>query len=63
MQSVYSGRHLEVPTVRHFPCSRIELHLEDRAQEPRFLLDVDGDALGSLPLVVEVVPGRLRIRA
>jgi diacylglycerol kinase (ATP) len=63
MQSVYSGRHLEIPTVRHFPCSRIELRLEDQASEPGFLLDVDGDALGSLPLTVEVAPGRLRVRA
>ena len=63
IQSVYAGRHLEVPTVHHFPCERIELRLEDPAAEARFLLDVDGDALGSLPLTVEVVPRRLRIRA
>ncbi len=63
IQSVYAGRHLEVPTVHHFPCARVELHLEDETAESRFLLDVDGDALGSLPLTVEVVPKRLRIRA
>jgi diacylglycerol kinase (ATP) len=63
IQSVYAGRHLEVPSVHHFPCERIELRLEDPARESRFLLDVDGDALGSLPLAVEVVPGRLRVRA
>jgi diacylglycerol kinase family enzyme len=63
IQSVYAGRHLEVPTVHHFPCARIELRLEDRAAESQFLLDVDGDALGSLPLAVEVVPRRLRVRA
>jgi diacylglycerol kinase family enzyme len=63
IQSVYAGRHLEVPTVHHFPCTRIELHLEDQAAESQFLLDVDGDALGSLPLTVEVVPRRLRVRA
>ena len=63
MQSVYAGRHLEVPTVHHFPCERVELRLEDQAAESRFLLDVDGDALGSLPLAVEVVPRRLRVRA
>ena len=43
----------------HFPCERIELRLENEAAERRFLLDVDGDALGSLPLTVEVVPKRL----
>ncbi len=63
IQSVYAGRHLEVPTVHHFPCERMELRLEDQAAESRFLLDVDGDALGSLPLTVEVVPKRLRVRA
>lgn len=63
IQSVYAGRHLDIPTVHHFPCRRIELRLEDRAAESRFLLDVDGDALGSLPLAVEVVPRRLRVRA
>jgi YegS/Rv2252/BmrU family lipid kinase len=60
---VYTGRHLAVPTVHHFPCHRIELRLEDETAERRFLLDVDGDPLGSLPLAVEVVPHGLRVRA
>jgi diacylglycerol kinase (ATP) len=63
IRSVYGGRHLELPTVHHFPCTRIELRLEDRAAQHHFLLDVDGDALGSLPLTAEVLPGRLRVRA
>jgi diacylglycerol kinase (ATP) len=63
VRSVYAGRHLQEPTVHHFPCERIELRLEDEAAERRFLLDVDGDALGSLPLEVEVVPRLLRVRA
>jgi diacylglycerol kinase (ATP) len=63
IRKVYPGRHLEEPTVHHFPCHRIELRLEDEHASRRFLLDVDGDPLGSLPLVVEVVPRRLRIRA
>jgi diacylglycerol kinase (ATP) len=63
IQSVYAGRHLAVPTVQHFPCQRIELRLDDETAGSRFLLDVDGDALGSLPLTVEVVPRRLRIRS
>jgi diacylglycerol kinase family enzyme len=63
IQSVYAGRHLQVPTVRHFPCRRIELRHEDQAAESGFPLDVDGDALGSLPLSVAVVPRRLRVRA
>jgi diacylglycerol kinase (ATP) len=63
IQSVYAGRHLEVPTVHHFPCENIELRLEDGAAESGYLLDVDGDALGSLPLTAQVVRGRLRVRA
>ncbi|MBN1319870.1 MAG: hypothetical protein JXA87_03420 [Thermoleophilia bacterium] len=63
VRGVYAGRHLEEPTVHHFPCTAIELRLEDAAAERRFLLDVDGDALGSLPLAVEVAPRALRVRA
>ncbi len=63
VRGVYTGRHLDEPTVHHFPCQRIELSLEDESAERRFLLDVDGDALGSLPLSVEVAPRGLRIRA
>jgi diacylglycerol kinase (ATP) len=62
-RTIYTGRHLDEPTVHHFPCERIELRLEDDAAQKRYLLDVDGDALGSLPLTVEVLPRRLRVRA
>jgi diacylglycerol kinase (ATP) len=63
VRGVYTGRHLQEPTVHHFPCHRIELHIEDETAERRFLLDVDGEALGSLPLSVEVLPKRLSMRA
>jgi diacylglycerol kinase (ATP) len=63
VRGVYTGRHLEEPTVHHFPCQRIELRLDDEGAERHFLLDVDGEALGSLPLVVQVAPRRLRVRA
>ena len=63
IKSVYEGRHLDIPSVRHFPCERIALGLSDAAAETGFLLDVDGDGLGSLPVSVEVVPRRLRVRA
>jgi diacylglycerol kinase (ATP) len=62
-RTIYTGRHLDEPTVHHFPCQRIELRLGDEAAERRFLLDVDGDALGTLPLTVEVLPRALRMRA
>jgi len=63
MRLIYDGRHLEEPTVGHFPCERIELRIEDEAGQRGFLLDVDGEPLGSLPLSVEIQPRRLRIRA
>lgn len=63
VRGVYTGRHLQEPTVHHFPCSRIELSLADEAAERRFLLDVDGEALGSLPVEIEVLPLALRVRA
>lgn len=63
IRKVYPGHHLDEPTVGHFPCERIELRLAEVEAERRFLLDVDGDYLGSLPLTVEVIPRRLRVRA
>jgi diacylglycerol kinase (ATP) len=63
IRRVYSGRHLQEPTVHHFPCRRLELSLADKAAERGFLLDVDGDPLGSLPLSLEVLPGAFRMRA
>ncbi len=63
IKSVYKGRHLDLPSVDHFSCESLRLGLEDPEAERRFLLDVDGDALGSLPLAVTVAPGRLRVRA
>jgi diacylglycerol kinase family enzyme len=63
IKSVYKGRHLDIPSVNHFSCESIRLSLEDAEAERRFLLDVDGDALGSLPLTVTVAPRRLRVRA
>lgn len=63
IKSVYRGRHLDLPSVSHFCCSSIRMRLEDPEAERRLLLDVDGDALGSLPLSVTVEPKRLLVRA
>lgn len=63
IRKVYPGHHLEEPTVAHFPCRRIELRLADEAAQRGFLLDIDGEYLGCLPLEVDLVPRRLRIRA
>lgn len=63
IRKVYKGRHLEEETVCHFPCHRIELRLAEETAKQRCLIDVDGDYQGWLPLEVEIVPKRLRIRA
>jgi len=59
----YSGRHMEEPTVEHFPCTKIELSPAEDTTGGPFLLEIDGDPLGALPLTVEILPRRLRIRA
>jgi YegS/Rv2252/BmrU family lipid kinase len=60
---IYDGTHLSAPGVQHFPCDRIAMDLLNERARDVFLLDVDGEPLGGLPLEVEVVPGALRMRA
>ncbi len=65
--TVYRGTHTDEPGVDHFACRGLRLEpLTPPARAPRgglFPLDVDGEALGDLPLEVELVPQALRIRA
>jgi diacylglycerol kinase family enzyme len=61
-RSVYSGRHLTHPGARHFSCDEIGLDLENEEARQRFLLDVDGEPLGGLPLHVSLVPRALTLR-
>lgn len=58
---IYSGKHLDSPDVAHFPCDRIRIELENKDISDRFLLDVDGEALGKLPITVEVLKSALRV--
>jgi YegS/Rv2252/BmrU family lipid kinase len=59
---IYTGAHLANPDVRHFGCDRMTLDLENEHARSVFLLDVDGEPLGGLPLEVELVPRALRVR-
>jgi diacylglycerol kinase (ATP) len=64
--SIYRGEHLTKPGVSAFACTRVAFlpTEEDRpAARDHFPLDVDGDALGDVPLSVEVCPARLRVLA
>lgn len=62
-RSIYDGSHLRIAGVRHFRCNRIAVDLEDEALRLQFPLDVDGEALGWLPMTVEVLPAALVVRA
>ncbi len=56
---IYDGSHLSLPGVQHFACDRIAMDLENERARGVFLLDVDGEPLGGLPLEVELVPSKL----
>jgi diacylglycerol kinase (ATP) len=59
---IYEGKHLSAPGVQHFSCDRISIDLENERARGVFLLDVDGEPLGGLPLEVQLVPGALTLR-
>ena len=65
--SIYRGEHLTKPGVSAFACTHLELGLSTAAATAPagtiFPLDLDGDALGDVPLVIQVRPGRLRVVA
>jgi YegS/Rv2252/BmrU family lipid kinase len=60
---IYEGKHLTSPGVQHFACDRISIDIENERARPVFLLDVDGEPLGGLPLEVELVPKAITLRA
>ena len=64
--TVYAGTHLQEPGVSHFSCRALELTpVQVEAPRPRaglFPLDIDGEALGDVPLRVELVPHAVRVR-
>jgi diacylglycerol kinase (ATP) len=59
---IYDGKHLSGPGAQHFACDRISVDLENEGARRVFLLDVDGEPLGGLPLAVELVPEALTLR-
>jgi diacylglycerol kinase (ATP) len=60
---IYEGKHLSAPGVQHFACDRISIDIENEGARRVFLLDVDGEPLGGLPIEVELVPRALALRA
>ena len=60
---IYTGAHLNNPETKHFRCDKITIELANPRVREKYLLDVDGEALGKLPLEVELLPGALEIFA
>ena len=58
----YRGEHLGIEGVEHFSCRRLTAELVDPRLRERFLMEIDGEELGRLPLSVEVLPGALKLR-
>lgn len=67
LTTVYKGTHILEPGVDHFSCRELEVTPEARPhRRPRaglFPLDVDGDALGDVPVTAGVARAALRVRA
>lgn len=59
--AMYSGAHMKSPDVQHWRCRKIEVVLQNQAANEVFLLDVDGEPLGRLPITVEVLRAALPV--
>jgi diacylglycerol kinase (ATP) len=58
--TLYRGTHLDLPEVKDTLAKRIEARPLNSEHEVH--IEVDGELLGKLPAVYEVVPGALRVR-
>jgi len=65
--TVYAGTHTSEPGVHHLTCRAVRLEpLDPPSRTPRggvFPLDMDGEALGDVPLDVGVIRHALRVCA
>lgn len=61
--SIYSGDHVRQPGTVHLRGQKFHLELVNRSAEDVYLLDVDGEPMGSLPLDIELVPRAITLRA
>lgn len=58
---MYTGTHVHSLDVKHYRCDRIEIELLNKDITDRFLLDVDGEPLGTLPISIEMVPSAIEV--
>lgn len=61
-RAIYSGTHLRLPNAVHLRGEKFVLELANEDAKDVFLLDVDGEPMGGLPLTVEVLPKALTLR-
>lgn len=59
---IYDGGHMKDPSTVHLQGDAFELSLENADARAQFLIDLDGEPLGGLPITVKVVPGALALR-
>ena len=62
-RGIYTGAHVGQPGTVHLRGQKFVLDLANEDARDMFLLDVDGEPMGSLPLTVEVIPKALMLRA
>ena len=62
-RGIYTGSHIGQAGTVHLRGEKIVLDLANEDARGVFLLDVDGEPMGGLPLTVEVVPKALMLRA
>jgi YegS/Rv2252/BmrU family lipid kinase len=62
-RGIYTGAHIGQAGTVHLRGQKIVLDLANEDARSVYLLDVDGEPMGSLPLTVEVVPKALTLRA
>jgi YegS/Rv2252/BmrU family lipid kinase len=58
---MYTGSHIKSADVQCFRCQRIEVRLRNESISDRFLLDVDGEPLGKLPITIEIIPKAIKV--
>ena len=61
--SIYSGRHIGQSGTVHLRGAKMKLELLNTDASEQFLLDVDGEPMGSLPLEITCVPNAIVVRA
>lgn len=58
---LYTGSHMNSPDVKHFQCDRIDVELLNTEAADTFILDVDGEPLGRLPISIELIPKAIEV--